>query len=408
MGCPRMTTSLQSDDENFISNSSVQFGLPSQQNWLCWRNTPDSQDGVVCYEYPLYSDAHITGEYREGLGPYNFLNTVPMTIGSGMVNAPIILRTSIHLPNLPPDMSKKNEDFYHGGTLPDELAALTSVALGIRVLAGGISREFGISNDPLGQPREGWSEPKPTIPTRYHQQVLPSVAGTHSMDTLDILKTIPHIEPSRYVQLIRACRSYQQALWTADSDPNIAWLLLVSAIETAANDVYTTDAEPETLLRTFKPCLANYLESIGGSEHVARVAGYIAQTLSSTKKFIDFTIRFRPDEPSERPSSKLHRVDWSESGMKKVLRKVYDYRSRSLHAGIPFPEPMFRPPFQQGIDKTAPFEVPIMGLATYSRGGTWTPQDAPINLHCFHYIARGALLNWWKNILAASHTLDNG
>ena len=212
-----MTSSVQSDDENSSSNSNVQFGLPSQQNWLCWRNTLDSQDGVVGYEYPLYSDAHITGEYREGLGPYSFLNTAAMNFGSGMVNAPIILRTSIHLPNLPPDMSKRNEAFYHGGTLPDELAALTSVALGIRVLAGDISREFGFGNDPLGQPREGWSEFKPTISTRYHQQVLPSVAGTHSMGTLDILKTIPQIEPGRYVQLVRACRSYQQALWTADS-----------------------------------------------------------------------------------------------------------------------------------------------------------------------------------------------
>jgi hypothetical protein len=53
------------------------------------------------------------------------------------------------------------------------------------------------------------------------------------------------------------------------------------------------------------------------------------------------------------------------------------------------------------IDETSgPSEVPLTGLASHSRGGTWLPKDCPINLHCFHYIARGALLKWWRDVVS--------
>ena len=67
----------QSDDIQSSPDANTGTELLSQLNWFNWRNVSDPHDALVV-EYPLYSDARITGEFREGLGPYSFLNTVPI------------------------------------------------------------------------------------------------------------------------------------------------------------------------------------------------------------------------------------------------------------------------------------------------------------------------------------------
>lgn len=138
--------------------------LFSQLNWL--RCEESELDNASVVEYPLYSDASFTGNFPEGFGPYGFLNTIPLPEGPGIINAPIILRVAIHLPDYRPDMSKKNESLYHGGFWVDEIAAPVSVALGVRIEAGGMSREFKPGQDPYGQPWEWHYESKPVVRVR--------------------------------------------------------------------------------------------------------------------------------------------------------------------------------------------------------------------------------------------------
>ena len=128
---------------------------PTLSSQLNWNNWSQAQDPFVA-EYPLYSDAHITGEFREGLGPYSFLNAFPDRAIPGTINVPIILRVEIHLPEWnPEDISGTDESLYYGGAWVDEIAALTSVALGVRIHAGTESRRFGPPfDDPYGQPLE--------------------------------------------------------------------------------------------------------------------------------------------------------------------------------------------------------------------------------------------------------------
>ena len=309
-------------------------------------------------------------------GPYSFLNTVPFPNGPGVVNAPIVLRAAIHLPTYLPNMLKTDESLYHGGTFVGELAALTSVALGVRIRAGDQSRRFEPGQDPYGRPCDWRDKPKPSVGVQHNRPILPSVVGTRRMSQLEMLKSIPRIKPARYVNLIRACQSYQDALWIAQSEPNLAWLMFVSALETGANDVYTNDASPAERLTASKPDLAELLKKHGGDEFVDQVAESIASIFGATKKFIDFTLRFRPEEPDQRPESGSLQVKWSKTGLRKTLNKVYAYRSRSLHGGIPFPAPMLRPPFFCSPDSPAS-EVPFMGLASYSLGGTWVRKGHP-------------------------------
>lgn len=381
-------------------NNNSQTKLPSQLNWLNWLDVSD-KDTAAVVEYPFYSDAHITDEFTDGLGPYSFLNTVPFPCSPGVVNSPIILRAAILLPQSFPDNDKleTDESLYHGGGTVDELAALTSVALGVRIRAGDESRRFESGQDRYGRPSDWRFKPKPVVHVQPNRQslILPAVVDTHPMSQLEIMESIPRIKPDRYVNLIRACRFYQDALWIAESEPNLAWLMFVSALETAANDVYTTDASPDERLRDAKPDLAELLEKHGGDELVHKVAESIAHTLGATKKFIDFTMQFMPDKPDQRPEHEFRQVKWSNSGLKKILNKVYEYRSRALHGGIPFPVPMLGSPSYASQDSPAS-EIPLTGLALHSRGGTWIQKDTPINLHCFHYITRGALLKWWEEM----------
>lgn len=372
--------------------------LPSQLNWLEMARSLEGTPPRAIHEHVLYSDAYATGDFRPPDAPYAFLNTVPMPSTSVAINAAIVLRTKMYMTGSMPDMSQTNETLYHGGLLVDELVALASLLLGIRLHNGGMSREFGADSDPYGRPCEWDRAPRPLLQLRRNGPILPAARGSSSLDQLQRLDTITKIEPKRYVSLIRACRSYQEALWVAESEPNLAWLLLVSAIETAANDMYTAETDVSEQLRAVKPELAAHLEKKGGSELVRVVADEIAHTLRATKKFLDFVMRFRPPPPSERPEEKFLRLRWTLPHLKKVFRKVYEYRSRALHAGVPFPVPMLDSPFSRRVGGKAS-EVPLVGLGTYSTGGTWVPEDVPINLHSFHYIARQVLLNWWEKEL---------
>jgi hypothetical protein len=173
--------------------------------------------------------------------------------------------------------------------------------------------------------------------------------------------------------------------------------MLVSALEIGANDVVQSEASAVQRLLDWKPELGTLLEGVGGNGHLKEVAEMIVHCFGATKKFLDFTLRHMPSEREGRPTEAWRRVDWSQPGMKKVLQKVYEYRSNALHGGIPFPAPMLEPPFH--LDSTSgPSEVPLTGLSTHALGGTWFPKDCPINLHCFHYVARGSLLTWWRNM----------
>jgi hypothetical protein len=81
--------------------------------------------------------------------------------------------------------------------------------------------------------------------------------------------------------------------------------------------------------------------------------------------------------------------------MKRALKKIYDYRSRALHNGTPFPLPMCEcPTIHESIFAEKPF-----ALAYATSGGVWIADDIPMYLNTFEYIARNALINWWRSMV---------
>ncbi len=82
--------------------------------------------------------------------------------------------------------------------------------------------------------------------------------------------------------------------------------------------------------------------------------------------------------------------------MKKAMSLIYNYRSKSLHGGTPFPAPMCTAPIVFEAS-SRPAEIPI-GVTTRALGGTWQKKDVPMLLHTFELIARGTLRRWWESL----------
>jgi hypothetical protein len=365
------------------------FPLVSQ-NWRCMN---DGKPCIATVEYPLFTDARITGEVTQG--PYEFINTVPYW-EQGVVKPTIILRTNQYFQPPKPDMSKTNAELYHGGSFPEEIGALSSLAMGVRVRAGGLTRHFD-GADPKGRPVEWDRRPAPQLLLRDPSDggwVLPNaVEGTHPLEDLRVLDVLTSLTASSTIALIRAARLYQDALWLVESETALAWLMLVSAVETASDQWQKEKGSPAERLRASKTELYDYLLSLG-EEVPQRVAEHVADSLGVTKKFLDFLMNFKPSAPSARPPEWCQ-LSWDDDNLQRTIKKVYKYRSIALHEGRPFPAPMCEPPRFLDHGWVARTEVPF-GAAVSTRGGTWLKEDIPTLFHTFEYLARNALLKWWQ------------
>ena len=389
------------------------IGTPAYANWRAFL---ENKPSLGAYEYLMYTDARLTGEVADGLEPYRFFNLVPVEMRKGRVRAAVALRVSLHADfrMLSPSMGETtNRSLYHGGGMEDELAALASLKCGVRFRIAGLTRRFDIEDDPQGRLEAYPNLPEPTSIMSDTRNiaglsvpgfVLDSATGDHSMMPIKEIKTFVLLSPEHATDLVRAARLYQDALWTVESEPNLAWLMLVAAIETAANSFYSTEKPPLERLRISRPELVKSLEKAGGKELATLVADEFAGSIGATKKFVDFLIAFLSQPPQVRP--KGMQVEWTESNLKVVFRRIYDYRSRALHDGIPFPAPMCMPPrLGHPLQGEVAEEKPL-GLGHSIGIHAWQEKDTPILFHTFEYIARNALNAWWTEIATPDNRSD--
>ncbi|MDQ2817806.1 MAG: hypothetical protein M3T49_06285 [Candidatus Eremiobacteraeota bacterium] len=364
---------------------------------------PDSYDNFRCQllgvesvgaaETELFSDAYFTGEIK--IGPYYLINAVAIQHRSGYFRPAIILRFERYASQ--EEVSRNwysDTSTYHGGNIADEIAALVALCLGVRVQAGPIIREFVPNGDPRGRPTGYESGPWPSSSPFEVTPILPWAVGQHELseENLGLINELHRLSSSDAATLIKAARTYQRATWIADSDPQISWLLLVSAVEAVTSKLEPL-ADPTEQFTKCHPDLAERLQTTGGREFLEDVARLVHPEERLARRFRQFIINFRPDAPSARPSS--GQLMWTPKSIARALAKVYDHRSRALHDGTPFPLPICRAPDRLSKD-AAPCEAPFM-IAIRAQGGTWYHGDLPMYLHIFEYLVRGAMLNWWKS-----------
>jgi hypothetical protein len=198
---------------------------------------------------------------------------------------------------------------------------------------------------------------------------------------------------------------YSEAVWMADAEPEMAWLLLTSAAETAAADYWENElaGQPsdEDLLRRLKPALFVSLQEAAGT-NANQVLGVVVTELKGTLRamfrFLEFLLAFTPKPPSPRPAG--FAIDWSREALEKSLKLIYSYRSKALHEGVPVPSPMSDPPFPSdaasGTGERAWGEHPAGGVA--ARGGVWKSEDLPMNLHAYEHLVRGAIVGYLESL----------
>jgi len=376
-------------------------GPYAYENWLAAEAGGPFESG---YEFPLYSDAEFRPQATRFWGPYTLFNTLSGPSPYSSVRPIFVLGIDLHLKPLDlVDMYAETTEVgrYLGGGPELELAALCSLAMGIRLKHGGMTRVFNKQKEyprglPYGADVEGATRRTGGLTTG----ILPEVLKFEVTD-VDRVPTYRFMTPAQAIALARAAKLYQDAVWVAEGEAELSWLFLVSAIETAADSWYGAEKRsPAEELRELRPEVAARLQRAGDDSLVEDIAGLFAGTLGATKKFLSFLLEFIPPAPTKRPPEA--QVSWSPDEMKGFLKVIYGHRSKALHDGVPFPPVMCQRPHQaQGWE--VPAEAPVEG--TYRNAyGVWKRENTPMFLHTFEYIVRGALLKWWDSMVPASES----
>jgi hypothetical protein len=352
-------------------------------------------------EFLLYGDAVFVGDHWT-FGPYETVNTLagptsdvvehqPLDLGS--ISPPVALRTWIYLGHDEwiPSTTSTNVASFTGTDVADEVAVLLSLLTARRLRAGGAVRTFRSMHEP-GQAQADASTQMPQRPPR-HQRRLPRQVEPTSITPqhVELLRSYTDLPAPTAVALARAARAYRDAIWIGESQPELAWLLLVSAVECAANaEKRIAEVEPLARLRTSRSSLAKKIVKLGlAPEQERQLAKELAPLFKATEKFTGFLVRFSPTVgPTPRP-------DWGafpwahEDAKRQALDLVYEHRSNALHEALPIPYPMLVRP-SRGEEVSS-----IVGAL----GAVWLPDRNPMLLHTFEYMVQNALVNWWRSLV---------
>lgn len=381
-----------------------QFGFPQRES-----AHPDSVlIRPVWEEFVLYSDANIEGTWLQ-LGPYDVIHLEPVQPRNlGTARRTLMLRSWDHLPDDPPSGQFEIEtdvDSYFGGDVGDEFAALLGLALARRIRSGGRIRQglppVGGRERPrplrLGMASEGTHRTL-VLEQPIREPMIAWLSDPVSLgDAVELISTYPKLEGGDAVALVRAARQYVDGLWLADADPRLAWIKLFSALEVVANrfDDGREDT-PLAQLRRHKRGFAEKLNELPGDVAQA-IAQEVSRLFRVERKLRSFVMEFDPGPPLARPSEGPARFDWDQ--LDHAIATLYDHRSRDLHDGIAFPAPLCEPPEKLASDQPA---ERFYFLGTRMKGGEWTADNLPMQLHVFAHLAGGALRKWWRTLAASA------
>jgi len=291
---------------------------------------------------------------------------------------------------------KPNTDDFHGGWLSDEIAALVSLKLGVRAHAGSNVREYDSYTPDYGRPRAEQNPPPPLMSKKSF--VVPSAKKNIEISPLKLINDIYKLSEKDFNSLIKSARNFQDSLWICESSPNLAWLLMVSALEVAAGNWDSSKGDKVEKFKASKPQLFDSLLDLKVDGLIENIATEFEGTFGATKKFLDFCVNFLPDAPLIRPES--GKIEWTEKNLLKIFKSVYKLRSLALHAGSPFPQPMCSPPdnhfglAEQAVSPPTSNFTPLISTL----GASWSHKEAPINLNVFFHMTHSILNKWWESL----------
>lgn len=210
-------------------------------------------------------------------------------------------------------------------------------------------------------------------------------------------------------KFISAAKLYSQALELMEVRPDVSYLNLVSAVETLARDVNI--GEPN--LDDLQPELQSLIGEISDQKLREKIIQKLVEGRFFRRKFAEFIRQQILKDESfwnyERRPSQLGRV--CPQNLDRLLKNIYDQRSRTLHTGERFPDYIFVPwgeipglvdlPEDAYVNKKIivhhePMQEILSGTRVTSGGRTWESKDFIPCPHFFERLVNHVLKNYLK------------
>jgi hypothetical protein len=227
---------------------------------------------------------------------------------------------------------------------PREVCALMSVVLRRRISLGPMVR---VNDKPM------------RLPGRSAQQSPELVAGKIDLrDLSPVIEMVRALPDHLHEAFLLSCRFYQEALEILDGKPDVAYLLLVSAIEIFIARLGKRNAQTD-----FPQKVAAAIALIPEPEARKHVTDRLLEVDRGIQKhFVKFMMEHITQKFWEASPMTLSpgegRIESAE--LEDLLNRIYDQRSKMVHAGAPLPPNIENPPENSAeIDRS--LEVSALG-----------------------------------------------
>jgi hypothetical protein len=341
---------------------------------------------VHSYEFEVIGDANYIGKLAYGPYYFRIWDMPPHTPGESRLLCLRITQEAA-LPPIPPTGAK-------------EFVSLASLFLRKRLILGPITRW----DDEPSRHRLDFKSSKHFVDIDIVCGETETIASETNLDELSAwLPLVDNLEKATRDKFTLAARFYQQALEMIEATTDMAYLNLVSAVETLCGDtdignIKLTDVDDglaNAVVRVNPQDLRKDIE-----ERIIKRERFIKRRfVEFIKQHIDdsfWTYRRRPQENIRVKPEDLDRL----------LKNIYDQRSRTLHSGEPFPEYIYMS--QQLTDishleynksytigRTYMEEIPF-GDKIMVGNREWTPEEYIPYPHFFERLVNHVLKNYLK------------
>ena len=275
-------------------------------------------------EYEVTIDSQIVGEFH--YGGYDFF-VWEFGIKKEGEDRKLILRTKENITtDKEPWNTAKKDGFFHGGGIADELVALSSLFVRRRFQLGSVVR---MDDQPMLLPKTlGYID----------KQI---IEGKNNLSDLnEWIKLAENLDEKKHQKFILAVRLYHQALLIIEDQPDIAYLNLISSIETLSQDYDIGKIS----LKDIHEKLSNLVEKIKEKELKDEIKQcLIRRERLISRKFIKFILEHISEDfwrGNRGPESGQIKPE----ELKNRLRNIYNQRCDTLHSGMPFQPQIFSPP----------------------------------------------------------------
>ena len=189
-----------------------------------------------------------------------------------------------------------------------------------------------------------WKKRPATVITVSDQQQIinndPPPVGVDSDALSELLRKLPTIKSAQ--KIVHTARLYRTALESIESRPDIAYQLLISAVETLATVALEGYSPDESQKINIKADVKKEAKKYGLTEEQANdLALRACQGIPWTKqKFIKFLVDRVPLTSLAEPDRLFFLHEYlcpPLEDLEKALRAIYDARSSSLHSGSALP-----------------------------------------------------------------------